>query len=298
MQLTFPNGEHPPVVFDHGEIGIGSRPGQGISLAGRALAAHHCSLVSDRRGVWLRVPAGTAGVHLNARPVRRAALLHVGDLVCLEQVQIELRENDPARIDTRIPSSPPLPLGESQRVSASRVVVRGLSGAHYGRSFTLTDPKVVGRGAACDIRIDDAALAERHAQFELHGDRIVLRSLAGGEFMSVNGVPVADAVLSPGDQIVVDQHRFLLEAPGLPVRGQDGGRQGPSIAHTQTMKSMRPPRAADASRDILSPGEADRREDKPAPTDPGALWWLIAAAAVLAAAMTALLVYSPQMGAA
>ena len=32
--------------------------------------------------------------------------------------------------------------------------------------------------------------------------------------------------------------------------------------------------------------------------DPGALWWLIAAAAVLAAAMTALLVYSPHMGAA
>jgi pSer/pThr/pTyr-binding forkhead associated (FHA) protein len=298
MQLTFPNGEHPPVAFDHGEIGIGSRPGQGISLSGRGLAAHHCSLVSDRRGVWLRVPAGTAGVHLNARPVRRAALLHVGDLVCLEQVQIELRENDPARIDTRIPAAPPSPLGESQRVSASRVVVRGLSGAHYGRSFTLTDPKIVGRGPGCDIRIDDAALAERHAQFELHGDRIVLRSLAGGEFISVNGVPVSDAVLSPGDQIVIDQHRFLLEAPGLPVRGQDGGRQGPSIAHTQTMKSMRPPRASGAAREVLDEAEGGDRDPKKAPTDPGALWWLLAAAAVLAAAMTALLVYSPQMGAA
>lgn len=297
MQLTFPNGEHPPVAFDHGEIGIGSRPGQGISLPGVALAPHHCSLVSDRRGLWLRVPAGTPGVHLNARPVRRAALLHVGDLVCLEQVQIELREGDPARIDARIPAAPPSPLGENQRVSASRVVLRGRSGAHYGRSFTLTEPRVVGRGPGCDIRIDDAALAERHAQFELHGDRVVLRSLAGGEFMSVNGVPVGDAVLSPGDQVVIDQHRFLLEAPGLPMRGQDGGRQGPSIAHTQTMKSMRPRASAEAGRDDA--GEAaPRPAGKSGPSDPGALWWLIAAAAVLAAAMTALLVYSPHLGAA
>ena len=32
-----------------------------------------------------------------------------------------------------------------------------------------------------------------------------------------------DAVLAPGDQVVVDQHRFLVEAPGLPARGQDEG---------------------------------------------------------------------------
>ena len=300
MQLTFPNGEHPPVAFDHGEIGIGSRPGQGVSLPGHSLAAHHCSLVSDRRGIWLRVPAGTPGVHVNARPVRRAALLHVGDLVCLEQVQIELRENDAARIDQRIPASAPPPLGENQRVSASRVVLRGRSGAHYGRSFTLTEPRAIGRSASCEIRIDDPAMAERHAQFELHGDRVVLRSLgAGDESMSVNGVPVRDAVLSPGDQIVIDQHRFLLEAPGLPMRGQDGGRHGPSIAHTQTMQTMRPRGTSEPGRG----GQADaaeerRREDKPPTSDPGALWWLIAAAAVLAAAMTALLVYSPQLGAA
>lgn len=294
MQLTFPNGEHPPVAFDHGELGIGSRTGQGICLAAHGLSPHHATLVSDRRGLWLRLPAGVQGVHLNGRPIRRAALLQVGDLVCLDKVQVELRENDGSRIDRRIPPSPPLPLGESLRVSASRVVVRGRSGAYYGRSFTLTEPRVVGRGAACDIRIDDAALADRHAQFELHGDRVVLRSLAGGEFMTVNGIPVADAVLSPGDQVAIDQHRFLIEAPGLPMRGQEGGRTGPSITHTQTMKTMRPGAGA-ASQAAQGPAPTPER---PPPTDPGALWWLIAAAAVLAAAMTALLVYSPQMGAA
>ena len=290
MQLTFPNGEHPSVAFDHGEISIGSRAGQGICLPGRSLAPHHASLVADRRGIWLRVPAGTPGVHLNARPIRRIALLHVGDLVCLEQVQIVLGDGRPEMIERKIPPSVPSALGESQRVSASRVVIRAVSGNLYGRSFTLVEPKVVGRSSACDIRIDDPALADRQAQFELHADRVVLRGMGSSEFTTVNGVPVRDAVLSPGDQIVIDQHRFILEAPGLPARGQDGLRGVGAMAHTQTMKSVKHAPGVSAG------GPAADPSDAPPPVDPGALWWLIAAAAVLAAAMTALLVYSPSLG--
>jgi pSer/pThr/pTyr-binding forkhead associated (FHA) protein len=292
MQLTFPNGEHPGVAFDHGELSIGSRQGQGICLPDHSLAPHHVSLVSDRRGIWLRVPAGTPGVHLNARPVKRAALLHVGDQVCLEKVQIVLGEDNVAVIDRKIPVAAPASLGEAQRVSASRVVIRALSGAIYGRSFTLTEPKVVGRAADCDIRIDDPALADHQAQFELHTDKVVLRALGDSEFTTVNGVAVRDAVLSPGDQIVIDGHRFLLEAPGLPARGQAGVRGAGAMAHTQTMKSVKVPGPYASTPSTEEPSEA------PPPADPGALWWLIAAAAVLAAAMTALLVYSPGLGAA
>lgn len=293
MQLTFPNGEHASVAFDHGEISIGSRAGQGVSLPGRSLAPHHASLVADRRGLWLRVPAGTPGVHLNARPIRRIALLRIGDQVCLEQVQIVLSENDAEMIDRVIPPSPPPPLAEAQRVSASRVTIRGVSGSLCGRSFTLTEPKLLGRGSACDIRIDDAALAERECQFELHNDRVVLRSLGNNEFTTVNGVPVRDAVLAPGDQVVIDQHRFLVEAPGLPARGQDRLRSQAQQQHTQTIKAVRVPVSNDAAAEARESNEQPQQ-----PVDPGALWWLIAAAAVLAAAMTALLVYSPSMGAA
>ncbi len=294
MQLTFPNGEHASVAFDHGEISIGSRAGQGVSLPGKSLAPHHASLVADRRGLWLRIPAGTPGVHLNARPIRRIALLRIGDQLCLEQVQMVLAENDPELIDRVIPPSPPAPLTEAQRVSASRVAIRGISGSLCGRSFTLTEPKLVGRSSACDIRIDDPALAERQCQFELHGDRVVLRSFGASDFTTVNGVAVGDAVLAPGDQVVIDQHRFIVEAPGLPARGQDRLRAGAQQQHTQTIKAVRVSAAGNSG----SGPAQDSPETPQPPVDPGALWWLIAAAAVLAAAMTALLVYSPNMGAA
>ena len=122
----------------------------------------------------------------------------------------------------------------------------------------------------------------------------MLRALSHGEFTSVNGVPVSDAVLAPGDQVVIDQHRFIVEAPGLPARGQDRLRGQVQQQHTQTMKAVRVPQSNNPS----SGESRDAQEPPPQPVDPGALWWLIAAAAVLAAAMTALLVYSPHMGAA
>jgi hypothetical protein len=293
MQLMFPNGEHASVAFDNGEISIGSRAGQGVSLSGKSAGA-------APREPGLRPPrlvAARASRHPRRAPECPADPAH--RLVAHrrpglpEQVQLVLAENSPEVIDRIIPASPPAVLSEAQRVSASRVAIRGISGSLCGRSFTLTEPKVVGRGTGCDIRIDDPALAERECQFELHGDRVVLRSLGHGEFTSVNGVSVGDAVLAPGDQVVIDQHRFVLEAPGLPARGQDRLKGQVQQQHTQTMKAVRVPQSNQ------SPAEQREALDPPPqPVDPGALWWLIAAAAVLAAAMTALLVYSPHMGAA
>lgn len=287
MQLTFPNGEHPNVPLQ-GEVAVGSRAGLRVSLPGSGLAPHHASFLSDRRGLWLRVPNGAPAVHLNARPVQRLAQLRAGDLVCLDALRVVVRADDQPAIDRQIPASAPAPLGEAQRVAAARVVLRGLSGAHFGRSYTLTEPRVFGRSPAADVRLDDPAVAERHAVVELHGDRVVLRAMAnGGETTLVNGVPVRDAMLAPGDQLVIEQHRFVLEAPGLPPRGQSSLGKSAANPHTQTMKAVN---VAVANDPVPAP---DAPEPAPATRDPGALWWLIAAAMVLAAALTALLVCAP-----
>ena len=98
-------------------------------------------------------------------------------------------------------------------------------------------------------------------------------------------MPVRDAVLAPGDQLVIEQNRFVLEAPGLPPRGQDGLGKGAANTHTQTLRAVDVPVAED-------PPAPDRGE-APRARDPGSLWWLIAAATILAAALTMLLVYAP-----
>jgi hypothetical protein len=216
-------------------------------------------LFVDRRGVWMTVSEGARGVHVNGRPVLRMAMLRLGDSIYLDGVEMVLMSERP---------SEPLP-GALRHVPGEfrgdpRVVVRGVGGQHHGRSFTLEAPRLVGRSEEADIRIDDPSFAERHARIEMIGDRIVLRDLGAGEGSVVNGQPMRDAVLMPGDQIVFDtHHRFVIEAPAA-----------------NTTQLTRP----DVSQDDPSAPERVARRGKPGRH----LLWLLLAAALIAAILAAL----------
>lgn len=292
MQLSFPNGEHRDVNFEAGEVTIGSRPDMLVSLPESGLAAHHASIIADRRGLWLRVLPDSQAIHLNGRPVKQIAMLRVGDLLCFDQTRIQLRDTDAKAINRNIPENSPLSLNESQQVSAARVLLRGLSGQHFGRIYGLVSPQLLGSGANADIAIEDDSVAEKHAQIELHGDKVVLRAMSPEAVTHVNGIAVTDALLSPGDQIAIEQSRFMLEAPGLPLRGRDVAVSSGTIAHTQTMQAVKTKIPAE-----YNAGNSEEVENtQQSPQDTSALWWLIAAAAILAASLTALLVYAPRGG--
>jgi len=292
MQLSFPNGEHRDVNFEAGEVTIGSRPDMLVSLPKSGLASHHASIIADRRGLWLRVLPDSQAIHLNGRPVKQLAMLRVGDLLCFDQTRIQLRDTDAKAINRNIPETGPLALNETQQVSAARVLLRGLSGQHFGRIYGLVSPQLLGSGANADIAIEDDSVAEKHAQIELHGDKVVLRAMSIEAVTQVNGIAVTDALLSPGDQIAIEQSRFMLEAPGLPLRGRDVAVPSGTVAHTQTIQAVKAKIPAD-----YNAGNADEVENtQQSPQDTSALWWLIAAAAILAASLTALLVYAPRGG--
>jgi len=256
------------------------------------LSGHHASIIADRRGLWLKLLPDSQAIHLNGRPVKQLAMLRVGDLLCFEQTRIQLRDTDPKAINRNIPESGPLTLNETQQVSAARVLLRGLSGQHFGRIYGLVSPQLLGSGANADIHIEDASVAEKHAQIELHGDKVVLRAMNPQAITFVNGIPVNDALLSPGDQIAIEQSRFMLEAPGLPLRGRDIAVPSGTVAHTQTIQAVK-------AKVPVEHGGANVEEvenTQQGSEDTSALWWLIAAAAILAASLTALLVYAPRGG--
>jgi pSer/pThr/pTyr-binding forkhead associated (FHA) protein len=289
MRLSFPNGEHPDVVVDQGDVRIGSAAGNRIVVTDAGLSSSHATIrVDAQRGISLLLEPGSGGAHVNARPVKELALLRLGDVVSLNRLQVLVKPDDERHIDRNVPSPPPPMTDPAQRAAASRVVLRGIAGAFHGRTFSLLEPLTIGRAGNADIRLDEPGLSERHAALEQHSDRVVLRDLGSHEGCVVNGVPLKNAVLHPGDQIVFEQHRFVLEAPGLPPRGTVTFVPAPrsGMGTTQTLQAVQAP--------LASPASQPAREAPAAGESRFNYWWLLGAAAVIAAGLIGILVYGPR----
>lgn len=245
-----------------GVHGLGRRAGGKLELVEGA--DEPVRLCVDRRGVWLNVDEGGPGVHVNGRQVRRMAMLRVGDAIYVDGTELRLVSALPVQ---RPPDDPPP--APADGMPNLRVVLRGVGGRYHGRCFTLERPRLVGRHSDADIRIDDPAFADRHARLELAGDQVVLRDLGSAEGSVVNGEPVRDALLSPGDQVVFDgHHRFVVEAP------------------------QRRPRVAEAAGPDAGPASNDDVGAQP-PRPGSRLPWLLLAAVGIAAALAALLLLGP-----
>ena len=263
LRLRFPDRSYADVLLGPGVHGIGRVPGGGIGPVAQDALVQVCI---DRRGAWMKTGAGAQGVHVNGRPVRRMAMLRIGDAIYVEGTELLLLGVGSAAVGA-LPAPTGGPVAPDS--STTRILLRGVGGQHHGRSFTLDRPRLVGRGQDCDISIDAPAFAERHARIEVQDETVLLRDLGSGEGSVINGETVRNAVLHAGDQLVFDaHHRFVVEAPGRPgPREQDAETAG----------------MPEAAQFAEAPGQASRGRHR--------LPWLLLAALLIAAALSALLLF-------
>lgn len=287
-RLSFPHGEHADFVLTPGVCGIGSDRDNQIVLSGAGIAPHHARIEVDGRGLTLNVLDAHAHTHLNARPVREKGIVRLGDVLSIDAVQIVIKPDRDEVIRTTLPSEASLG-GDSAETRARtvppKVVLRGVSGSQFGRIVPVRGRLVIGRGNECDLSLDEPEMSRRHALIENNGDGIYLRDLGSSNGTFVNGVQVRDAVLHPGDQIAFDRNRFLLEAPGLPLRGElpEERSAGFAPAITQTMQVVNIPDPKPAARPAAAPVESSASRNE--------IWWLIAAAGLIGGAIALLLLY-------
>lgn len=261
MRLSFPSGEHADVIASSGVVGIGSAQGNRIVLGGPGVKPTHARIVLDQRGMVLEVLDAQARAHVNARPVLEKAILRLGDTVSIDAVAIVLKPDSDDVIDTAPPTGD---LASAGRSGVASVVLRGVSGAHYGKTIAVGDRLVIGQGRH-GLELDEPGMADSHAAIDAGSDLIRLRDLGSAGGTAVNGVVVRNAVLHPGDQIAFGRNRFVLEAPGYAARGQRRETPptfAPSI--TQTLTAIQIPDPAPAAEERSS-----------------SVWWLILAAALI-----------------
>jgi pSer/pThr/pTyr-binding forkhead associated (FHA) protein len=253
MRLSFANGEHADVVLDEGSASLGSADGNDLILNHMGVMPKHARVTIDMRGIVLEVLDPAARTHVNARPVREKALLRCGDLLCLGTVVIALKPDTDSLIRTNVPDAAP---DAVPAVYPPRTVLRGASGGHFGKAIAVPGRLVIGRDPACDLVIDDARIAPRHAMLDNIGDAIYLRGMDASNGICVNGVKIKNAVVHPGDQLIFENNHFIIEAPGLSLREKI---QQPITDTSDTARS-----------------------DEESEQTKGAIWWLIGVAALIA----------------
>lgn len=269
MRLSFGNGEHADFVVDAGTVTLGSANGNTVLLPGRDVAAWHARLILDRRGIVLEVLDPAAQTHVNARPVREKSLLRCGDLLCLGSVTIALKADRDDLVETSLPD--PAPLSATPTAQPSRTTLRGVAGSHFGKIVSINHRLVVGRDADCGLVIDHARIAPHHAVIENVGNAIYLRDMGSPDGADVNGIHVRNAIIYAGDQLGFERNQFIIEAPSLPLRGQESMQTAHAI--TETLNTI--------------PGndqaQSRRRQGR------GATGWLIGVAVLIALALVLLL---------
>ena len=262
LRLRFSDGDQPDLVLGAGVHALGRLP----TGLGPVDAEHGwlLQLCNDRRGIWMTVADELRGVHVNGRPVQHVAMLRAGDSIHVDGNELLLSADDDGR------DVPPAGTVQRDPIGNLRLVLRGVGGTHHGRSISLDKPRKIGRASDADIRIEGPGIAERHALVEAVNGQAVLRDADAG--VLVNGQRVRQAMLHAGDQIAFDvQHRFVLEGPPPPIDDPSNARL--HAAYT---------------------GDGDDAPSTPSKSWPQRMPWLLITALLLAAALSALLLFGTR----
>lgn len=258
LRIRLPESRRDVLVLDPGvhvltPAAIGAA---GATPDDQALA----TIYVDSRGVWMQLRDGLRGAYVNGRPIRHMAMLRAGDSLFLQGREVLLAGREPE------PAPPQEALGMPER-GAMRCVLRAVGGPLHGRCFSLARGLTIGSMPDCEVRIDDARVAPRHLQLQPLARGIAAVAVAGTSAVTVNGHRVDDALLLPGDQLVLaGTHRFVVEAPRAGLQ--------PAAAPADVEPRRSPP-ASPARRGWRFP-------------------WLLLAALLLAAGLSALLLYGAR----
>jgi transcriptional regulator with GAF, ATPase, and Fis domain len=110
----------------------------------------------------------------------------------------------------------------ARRLSISRLAktcpvqprLLALSGPLGKSEFRFGAPLSIGRDSSNLICIDDAAVSALHCQIARQNENFLLTDLETASGTFVNGIPVKQRLLAPGDQIAIGSSLFLFQVDG------------------------------------------------------------------------------------
>ena len=99
------------------------------------------------------------------------------------------------------------------RVALPRFILRGVSGASFGKTFPIFKTTTLGRHSECEITLSGDGLSRRHAELSIEGAALRVKDLGSANGTYVNDNRVEEASLGVGDELRLDNVRFLVQSP-------------------------------------------------------------------------------------
>lgn len=206
MRLVLQIPDRNAVPIDKPELVIGSDPSGDVYLPNSRQTEVYARIRPTTDAVWLlRADGSSASVHLNGRRIHAKALVRAGDELHFDGMPVQVKSE-------QVPVSDRPHAARAVNFS-DRIVLRVHSGAETGRAFALINSLCIGRSGISEVRVDDPALAERQILLQRQGNDVLVKNLSPALEMRVDGWVCDEALLKPGSQLNIEQHRFVLESP-------------------------------------------------------------------------------------
>lgn len=138
--------------------------------------------------------------------------------------------------------------------------LRILQGRRRGREFSIgSSAAIIGRAPQCDIVIpDDQLVSSEHADVRVdEHDQVVIRDLESVNGTEVNGEPVEECVLKPGDEIAIGSTIFEVIEEAAP-----SAREGARPKRAPATEKL-PVATAPAVEEVEEEVEVEEEEERP-----------------------------------
>jgi pSer/pThr/pTyr-binding forkhead associated (FHA) protein len=208
MKLIFPHKEHKNFELMGESFTIGSSEESSIRIEAVGMSPNHARLAKDGDVYSLIVKNPASIVTVNGRLVKGSKEVREGDLMIIAQVHCKLEgdkveEKDDNR--TRI------------RMALPKYILRGVSGVYFGKTFPLRGKTSLGRHSENDIFVNVDGISRKHAEITVLADSLQVEDLDSSNGTFVNGEQISKQEVKIGDEIKLDNIRFLIQSPGMPM---------------------------------------------------------------------------------
>ncbi len=187
-----------------GEARVGRDADCELWIDAASVSRHHATLVRED-GVWSVIDQGSAnGTFVNGNRVTRQAL-QPGDLVAFgPEAQYSFVQRRTGGLRLRVPS----PLG-------LQLVARGPQGGKK-RHLLHRRLTVIGRSDTADIVLPSGQVSAIHARIDRRGGRLFVCDLGSLNGSFLNGQPIKEAALGPGDRLSFADCEFDVRVAPVP----------------------------------------------------------------------------------